>query len=167
MKYIFKKLQLLAAVLTASLSLQAAVVTFDGTTTAANSLLQQQGAVTSFTFANSATNTVTFGFFNAPTNVLTYVIGAYTNSIITVGTTVQTVTNILGNITSQTNATATTSYTVQPQTTNNYPKLLTYLVPASTTVTLNLNPYLNFLSGLCVTNSATNCIVTVQYVPAR
>jgi hypothetical protein len=166
MKSLFTKL---FAILSLSLiTTFGATVTYNPTSAGISSVVSSRGlALTSVLFANSATSAVSVAFFDAPTNVLTFVIGAYTNSIVTVGDTVVTFTNILGTVQSQTNQTITTTLTPQAQTTNNYPQMLTYNIPASSTVNLPFSPRLNFSRGLAITNSATNIVLTIQYQPAR
>jgi hypothetical protein len=164
--------QLLAIALLAivfnSPAARAETATYNPTSAGISSVVSSKSlALTSVIFANSATSAVTVAFFDAPTNVLTYVIGAYTNSTVSVGTTVVTFTNILGSVQSQTNATITTTLSPQAQTTNNYQKKLLYVIPASSTVNLPLDPRLVFSQGLAITNSATNIILTLQYQPAR
>lgn len=168
MKNIFNKLTTVLATLAFSAATFATTVTYNPTSVGITSVVSSDvGAITSIQFVNNATNVVTVGLFNAPTNVLTYVIGAYTNSVITTGTTITTFTNYYGIVQHSTNSTMTTAAGPVAQTTNNYPKMLTYAIPASTTVNLPLTPGMVFLSGLAATNSATNIVLTINYAPVR
>lgn len=166
MKKMFIKSLALVAL---TISSFAATATFPlGTSIGIASLVPSKaGAMTHVTFANAGSGAATVAFFNAPTNVLTYTIGAYTNNVVSLTSTVVSFTNILGAVQSQTNATITSTPTLVGASTNNYPLLLTYVIPATTTVTLPLDPAINFFNGLTMTNSATNIAVTVQYVPAQ
>ena len=164
MKKLLKSLLVMATIF----SLNAAVATYNPSSAGTTSVVSSKnGAISSLIFANSATNAITIGLFDCPTNVLTYTIGAYTNNVVTSTSTVVTFTNILGTVQSQTNSTITSTPTAVAATTNNYPKILTYIVPASSTVTLPFTPSLYFTSGLAATNSATNVIVTINYQSAK
>jgi len=148
-------------------SVVAETATYNPTATTAVSVLQRGARIAQITFANAATNAVTLTFYDAPTNVLTYVIGPYTNQVVSVSSVVTTFTNLYGVTQNWTNSTYVTTATPAAQTTNNYRTVLTQLVPASSTVTYTppLGNYVGF--GLAAATTATNVIATINYVPTR
>jgi hypothetical protein len=164
----FKKFFTVIGLITLStLTSVADTATYNPTATTAVSVLQRGVRISQIVFANAATNAVTLTFTDAPTNVLTYVVGAYTNRVITTPATVTTFTNIYGVAQSSTNTTFTLTDTAVAASTNNFRTVLTQLVPASSTVTFTppLGLYTGF--GLAASTTATNVIATINYVPIR
>jgi len=150
-----------------TLTAVADTATYNPTATTAASVLQRGVRINQIVFANAATNAITITMYDAPTNVLTYVVGAYTNRVITTPSTVTTFTNIYGVVQSSTNVTFTATDTAVAASTNNYRTVLTQLIPASSTVTFTppLGLYTGF--GLAASTTATNVIATINYVPIR
>src|SRR5678816_4465261 len=131
----FKKyLAVIGLILLSTFNVVADTATYNPTATTAVSVLQRGARIAQITFANAATNAVTLTFYDAPTNVLTYVVGAYTNRVISTPSTVTTFTNIYGVAQSSTNVTYTLTDTAVAASTNNFRTVLTQLVPASSTV---------------------------------
>jgi hypothetical protein len=165
---IFKKyLAVIGLIVLSTFTGVADTATYNPTATTAVSVLQRGVRISQIVFANAATNAVTLTFTDAPTNVLTYVVGAYTNRVITTPATVTTFTNIYGVAQSSTNTTFTLTDTAVAASTNNFRTVLTQLVPASSTVTFTppLGLYTGF--GLAAATTATNVIATINYVPIR
>lgn len=170
MKTFFNKLTsvFIAAILVAfPMVALADSATYNPTATTAVSVLQAGGRINQIVFSNAATNAVTLTFTDAPTNVLTYVVGAYTNQVVTTPSTVTTFTNIYGVVQSSTNVTYTLTATAQAATTNNYRTVLTQLVPASSTVTFTPPVGVYYGFGLAAATTATNVVATINYTPNR
>lgn len=168
MKAYLKKLTMIAAMLAATMlpSLGASAASTI-TATSSELVAGANGVITLLSVANSATNSCVITLFDAPATNLTYTVGAYTNATVTSQSTIVTNINILGNTNYSTNTTITTTLSPVSASTNSYPKLLTYTVPASTTTTLPLSPGLFFSRGVMLTNAATNVTVTVVYQTTR
>jgi hypothetical protein len=133
--------------------------------TSTASIIQKPARVQQILFSNSAAAAVTLTFYDAPTNVLTYVVGAYTNNVYSLASTVSTYTNLSGVVNSTTNTMLVSTLTPVTASTNNYRTLLVQTVPASSTVTFTPPISLPVGFGLAVTPSATNVAVTVTYLP--
>lgn len=164
----FKKyIAVIGVLLLSTFTTVADTATYNPTALTAVSVLQRGARIAQIVFANAATNAVTLTFYDAPTNVLTYVVGAYTNRVLTTPSTVTTFTNIYGVIQTSTNVTFTLTDTAVAQSTNNYRTILTQLVPASSTVTYT--PPLGLFTGfgLAAATTATNVIATINYLPVR
>lgn len=166
MKFL-KNLFVVALLSIATFTTVADTATYNPTATTAVSVLQRGVRINQIVFANAATNAVTLTFTDAPTNVLTYIVGAYTNSVISTPSTVTTFTNYYGVVQSSTNVTYTVTATAVAQSTNNYRTVLTQLVPASSTVTFTPpnGVYVGF--GLAAATTATNVVATINYTPIR
>ncbi len=161
-----KILSLLFAAATLASSLAATAI-YNPTATTAASVIQGSAKINQIIFSNAATNAVTLTFYDAPTNVLTWVAGAYTNNVYSVGTVILPYTNRLGVVTGYTNSTLTSTLTPVAQSTNNYRTALVQLVPASSTVTYT-PPNGNFVGyGLAAATTATNVVAVVTYSPTQ
>lgn len=168
MKNLFNKFIAFSAVLfTLTLTTQADTATYNPTVLTSVSILQRGARINQIVVANAATNAVTLTFLDAPTNVTTYVVGAYTNMVITTPATVTTFTNIYGVIQSSTNTTFTSTPTAVAASTNNYRTVLTWLVPASSTTTFTPPTGVNVGFGLSASTTATNVVATISYSPTR
>lgn len=163
MNKLFKSLLLIGVALLGNL--QAATVFYNPTATNIASVVAGQGVLSTVTFANNSGSAISINLFDSPTNAATWINTAYTNRVNTVGTTVTSETNFYGRITSVTNATVSTTLGVQGAATNSYRVLYSYTVPATTSHTLTFDPKIYFLNGIAATTSATNVIVTFNYVP--
>jgi hypothetical protein len=150
-----------------ALNTYADIVIYNPTSTAAVSLLQKGARINQILFSNAATNAITLTFTDAPTNTLTYVVGAYTNSVVSTPSTVTTFTNIYGVVQSSTNTTFTLTPTAVAASTNNYRTVLIQLIPASSTITFTPPIGLNVGFGLAAATTATNVTATVSYSPTR
>lgn len=167
MNFLKKLLTVVGLIGLTTFTVVADTATYNPTATTAVSVLQRGARINQIVFANAATNAVTLTFYDAPTNVLTYVVGAYTNRVITTPATVTTFTNIYGVVQSSTNTTFTATDTAVAASTNNFRTVLTQLVPASSSITYTppLGNYVGF--GLAAATTATNVIATINYSPIR
>lgn len=167
MKILFKKLLSLSllAILASTYQLQADSVTYGPSTTAITSLIQRAARINQIVFSNAATNAVTLTFTDSPTNTLTYVVGAYTNNVYTIGDVTTIFTNRTGALQTNTVNTLTSTLSVQAATTNNYRQPLIQLVPASSTVTFTPAIGFNVGFGLAASSGSTNVTAVVTYQP--
>lgn len=165
---LFKKLLLGLSIIGLTIfNAQADTVTYNPTATTIASILQRGVKLNQIVFANAATNAITITFTDCPTNVATYVVGAYTNQVVSTPSTVTTFTNIYGVVQTSTNVTYTLTATAVAQSTNNYRTILTQLIPASSTVTWTPpnGVYAGF--GVAGSTTATNVVATINYTPIR
>lgn len=160
-------LAIAALFIATTLQVSADVAVYNPTATASASIFQRGARINQIVFSNAATNAVTLTFVDSPTNTTTYVVGAYTNNVLTLGNVITTFTNILGVVQSSTNNTLTSTLTVQAATTNSYRTVLVQLVPASATVTYTPPSGLQTGFGLSASTTATNVTATINYLPSR
>lgn len=165
---IFKKLLgIVAAITLLSTTAFADTATYGPNTTSLTSVIGVPASIGSIVFANASAGAISLTLTDSPTNSLTYLTAAYTNSIVTTGTTVTTYTNILGVIQSMTNNTSTRSLSVQGALTNNYPTFLSVVVPAGSAYTWTPSVPQPVLRGLAISSSATNVTASITYRPIR
>jgi hypothetical protein len=144
-----------------------ATLSYTGLSTTSESATTNGVAVQSIIFNNPNSAAVTVALFDTASTNLTYTLGAYTNQVPSVGTTVLTWTNVLGRTESSTNTTVTYTPTLVAASTNNYPKIISYIVNTNSTVTFTPATPLFFNNGIAVTNSATNVTMTITYSRTR
>lgn len=143
----------------------AASVSWSPTTANTNSILATGSSIFKITVANPSAAVATVTFRDAPATSQTYVIGAYSNQVLTVTSYTNVFTNILGTVqtTIYTNILRST-LTAVAQTTNDYPIILSLVIPAGTTYNFEpVNPHLAFQGILGVTT--TNVTATIEYAP--
>lgn len=162
----FKALAVLTA-LAFSAATFADVVIYNPTATTAASVLQNGVKIQQIQYSNAATNAITITMYDAPTNVLTYVVGAYTNNVISQQNVVTTFTNYTGIVESQTNLTLVSTLTPVGQSTNSYRTVIVQTVPASSTVTFTPPSGLPVGFGLAAATTATNITASIIYLPTR
>lgn len=162
-----KIMAVFAATLFTSLQVFADTATFGPLNSTITSVLGRSASIAQIVFANAAGSAVTVTLTDSPTNTTTYVTSAYTNNVVTTGSTVTTYTNILGVVQNMTNTTQTTTLSVQGALTNNYRTFLTVVVPANGTVTWQPTIPQPVVFGLAVASGATNVTATIQYTPSR
>jgi hypothetical protein len=163
----FKKFATIVMLVATSVVIYADTATYGPNTTAITSLIGRGAKIADIVFSNGATNAITVTFTDSPTNTLTYVTSAYTNNLVTTGTTVVTYTNILGVVQNMTNTTQTTTLSVQGALTNNYRTFLIQTVPASGSVTYRPSAAQPVVFGLAGSSTATNVTATITYTPSR
>lgn len=135
-------------------------VTIPGNTI--TNILVGAGRISQFVLTSSSTTNNTLAFYDCPSNTLTYIINAYSNVVLTVGSYTNIYTNYFNVLTTNIYTAQTTSTNSVGPLTNTYNGLLTAQVTANSTLTIGtaVATYPNaslyyFFNGVTVTNIGT------------
>lgn len=163
MKTLFKLLAVFSLLLNVNAASSSTAIAAAGT----NNILAGPVQAYQLMFANASGSAVTVKLLDAPSTAQTYTAGAYT-LISRTGPTnvVTTFTNFFGVVQTYTNYAITTVTNSVGASTNSFPVIGTFVIPANSTTFYTPESTLKINNGLLVTNQAA-ITVTVDYIANR
>lgn len=157
----------LVALVTLASSINAATSSTSISAAGTNNILAGPVRIYQLMFANGSGSAITVRLLDAPSTNQTYTAGAY-SLISRTGPTnvVTTFTNFFGVVQTATNYVITTTTNSVSASTNSYPVIGTWVIPANSTVYYTPESMLRINNGLLVTNQAAIAI-TSDYIAER